>query len=199
MLKPRETMIALFLFGILLLCDSHAILSKSCEKKIEGDCPDANKVMMMLPKTYILQSAFNMPTFDCALQVFFNRSLSFRGLSKSYTMYNLIDVYKNGRYQGKALYVRDFQDYTIILDNRPEIYFPPKRSLQILFSNKESCMVTKNPESHFPDKACSLLVTEGTFEHPPTECTEAFRRHCGDPARNYTNISQCQQHNNYIQ
>uniref|UniRef100_A0A090XD17 Putative secreted protein n=1 Tax=Ixodes ricinus TaxID=34613 RepID=A0A090XD17_IXORI len=195
MFKPRETMIALFFWGILFFCQSLATSSG----KFEGDYPAAIEVMMMLPKTYLFQSAFYISTLDCALQVFFNRNLSFNGLSKSYRMYNLIDLYKTGRYQGRALYVRDFEDYKIILDNRPEKHFLPKRSLLILYSDKRRCMVTKNPESHLPDKACSLLLTEGAFQHPPMECTEAFRRHCGEPARNYTDISKCQQHNNYIQ
>uniref|UniRef100_A0A6B0URW6 Putative lipocalin n=1 Tax=Ixodes ricinus TaxID=34613 RepID=A0A6B0URW6_IXORI len=133
-------MIAALFLGIQLLGQTQA------EQLIcDGDFPNATEVMMKLPKTYILQSAFNVETLNCAIQVFYNRTYR----SEMYKMYNLIYVYNTGRHQGQALYVRGFDNYTIILDTRPETYFPPKRSLQILYSDKESCMVTKKSELTF--------------------------------------------------
>uniref|UniRef100_A0A6B0V0B9 Putative lipocalin n=1 Tax=Ixodes ricinus TaxID=34613 RepID=A0A6B0V0B9_IXORI len=181
-------MIAALFLGIQLLGQTQAE-----ELICDGDFPNATEVMMNLPRTYILQSAFNISTLDCAIQLFYNKTLR----SQTHIKYNLIYVYSTGRYQDQPLYVRRVENYTIIMDNRPEKFFPPKRSLQILYSDKQSCMVTKNPNSHFAEKACSLLVTEGAFKSPPMTCTQAFRRHCGDYAHNYTDISQCLNRTDY--
>uniref|UniRef100_A0A090XB69 Putative secreted protein n=1 Tax=Ixodes ricinus TaxID=34613 RepID=A0A090XB69_IXORI len=192
MCKSRETMIALFFLVILFLCHSQATLFQASQ----GDYPDAKEVKMKLPRTYLFQSAFKIltsrSTLECAVQVFYTQTYR----SQTYQKYNMINVYTSGRFQDQPLYVRGFKNYTILLDNRPEEGIPPRRSLQILYSDEKSCMVTTNPDSHFPKKACSLLVTEETFGRSPTECKQAYSRHCGVPAHIYTDISPCRKRNN---
>ncbi|XP_040073384.1 uncharacterized protein LOC120845891 [Ixodes scapularis] len=164
------------------------------EKPIcDGDFPNATEVIMKLPRTYMLQSAFNVSTLDCAVQVFYNKTYR----KKIYTKYNLVYAYSTGRYQDLPLYVRGFENYTILLGYRPEEYFPPEKKEQILYSDMESCMVTQDPNTHFPNNACSLLVTKYAFSDPDKKCTKAFTRHCGHYAYNYTSIRQCVNRTDY--
>uniref|UniRef100_A0A6B0V2Q3 Putative lipocalin lipocalin n=1 Tax=Ixodes ricinus TaxID=34613 RepID=A0A6B0V2Q3_IXORI len=158
------------------------------EKPIcDGDFPNTTEVIGELPRTYMLQSAFNVSTLDCAVQVFYNKSYR----KKTFTKYNLVYVYTTGEYQDQPLYVRGFQNYTILLGYRPEEFFSPEKEEQILYSDMKSCMVTQDPNTHFPNNACSLLVTKETFFHPDEKCTKAFRRHCGPYSYNYTSILHC--------
>uniref|UniRef100_A0A6B0UWM9 Putative lipocalin n=1 Tax=Ixodes ricinus TaxID=34613 RepID=A0A6B0UWM9_IXORI len=126
----------------------------------DGDFPNATEVMVKLPRTYRLQSAFNVSTLDCAVQLFYNETYD----TETYRKYNLVYVYTTGKYQDQPFYVKGVVNYTILLR-----YWP----------------------------ACSLLVTNETFSNPNKKCTEAFTRHCGNYAYNYTSIHHCINRNDY--
>uniref|UniRef100_A0A090XB61 Putative secreted protein n=2 Tax=Ixodes ricinus TaxID=34613 RepID=A0A090XB61_IXORI len=159
----------------------------------DGDFPNASEVIVKLPRTYMLQSAFNVSTLNCAVQLFYNETYH----NKTYKKYNLVYVYTTGKYQDQPLYVKGVENYTILLEYWPDEYFPPEKKEEIVYSDKQSCMVTKNPKTHFPNNACSLLVTKETFSNPNKKCTEAFTRHCGHYAYNYTSIHNCVNRNDY--
>uniref|UniRef100_A0A090X9I4 Putative secreted protein n=2 Tax=Ixodes ricinus TaxID=34613 RepID=A0A090X9I4_IXORI len=162
----------------------------------DGDFPNATEVMVKLPRTYRLQSAFNVSNLDCVYQVFYN--ITHR--NKTYKKYNLVYMYTVKKYkdfQDQPFYVRGVENYTIILAYKPDEYFQPEKKELILYSDKETCMVTKDPNSHFTSNVCSLLVTEASFYDPRKECTQAFIRHCGHAAYNFTSISRCVNRTDY--
>uniref|UniRef100_A0A6B0V0I6 Putative lipocalin n=1 Tax=Ixodes ricinus TaxID=34613 RepID=A0A6B0V0I6_IXORI len=159
----------------------------------DGDFPNASEVIVKLPRTYLLQSAFNVSTLDCAVQLLYNETYH----TETYKKYNLVYVYTTGKYQDQPFYVKGVVNYTIFLGYWPDEYFPPEKKEEVVYSDIESCMVTKNPNTHFPNNACSLLVTKETFYNPNKKCTEAFTRHCGDYAYTYTSIRNCVNRTDY--
>uniref|UniRef100_A0A6B0UYY7 Putative lipocalin n=1 Tax=Ixodes ricinus TaxID=34613 RepID=A0A6B0UYY7_IXORI len=168
-------MIALFL-GILFLYHIQA----SSSKKNKGDYPDANEVMKNLPQTFMLQSLGNYTGLICGYQHFYNETL--RG--QTYRKYDLLFKYPT-TFFSQPLYVKDVTKNKIYMGSRPETYFPPDRELDILFSDMQSCMVSRKPAKQ-NSKACNLMVTKTSFDKPPELCLQKFKEYCQGQAFNYT-------------
>uniref|UniRef100_A0A6B0USZ1 Putative lipocalin n=1 Tax=Ixodes ricinus TaxID=34613 RepID=A0A6B0USZ1_IXORI len=133
-------MTALFFLGILFLCHTHATLSQNRE----ADNPDAKEVMWKLPKTFMLQSLGNYTHLICGYQHFYNDT---RGNRK----YDLLFKYPD-RIFSQPLYVKDVTNNKIYMGTRPEKYFGADRELDILYSNMQSCMITRNPDEKIPEE-----------------------------------------------
>ncbi|XP_040072693.1 uncharacterized protein LOC120844802 [Ixodes scapularis] len=180
---PRVAMIATFVLAILFLCHSHACLPQNSK----GDFPDANEVMWKLPLTYMLQSLGNYTNLLCGYRRFYNET--HKRDNKTYQKSDLIFLYRDGREFSQPRYVREVINYTIHMANRPEQWFPARYKLEILFSDMNSCMITRNPDTAFP-KACNLMVTRESFPKPPEICLSKFQQHCKSTGFRYT-IGNC--------
>uniref|UniRef100_A0A090XET3 Putative secreted protein n=1 Tax=Ixodes ricinus TaxID=34613 RepID=A0A090XET3_IXORI len=152
MFKPRETMIVLFFLGMLHLSHTDPILAE----KTKGDYPDANKVMMKLPQTYMLQSLGNFTNIICGYQEFYTLTKG----KETFRMYDFFLRYTDGHSFHQPYYVKDVQNYIIDLGTLPDPSYPPTAAREILFSDMRSCMVIKNPKN---PKVCNLMVTKDRF------------------------------------
>uniref|UniRef100_A0A090XCD8 Putative 25 kDa salivary gland protein family member n=1 Tax=Ixodes ricinus TaxID=34613 RepID=A0A090XCD8_IXORI len=186
MFGPRETMTALFYLAILFLCQSNAILSENNEEKSGMDFPDAKKVMASLNRTYMFQSLIKSPKLQCVYQVFYDRKVPGYGLKPKY---DKVSLFKDGGFLNNPLYVRNVVNSTIYLSSNPAFSNNPTE-LEILFSDLESCMVTKGPNIRDFPRACRLWLTSSSFSSPSPLCTQAFTRHCKFPPYIY-NITGC--------
>uniref|UniRef100_A0A6B0V122 Putative lipocalin n=1 Tax=Ixodes ricinus TaxID=34613 RepID=A0A6B0V122_IXORI len=175
-------MTILFYLGMLLVCPSHAILSKHCQRKTEEDCPDANKVMVSINRTYMFQSLENIPTLECEYQSFYDFNNTRFALKPKY---DKVPVTKNRGPLVNRFYVWNVVSSTIHLSRRYDWQKEPTQ-LEILYSDFESCMVTKGPQIEAFPYACRLWVTESAFAKPPLRCTEGFKRHCTSTAFTYS-------------
>uniref|UniRef100_A0A6B0V0J2 Putative lipocalin n=1 Tax=Ixodes ricinus TaxID=34613 RepID=A0A6B0V0J2_IXORI len=178
MFRPQDRMIVFFL-GLLFFSRSDVVLAE----ETKGDYPDANKVMMKLPQTYMLQSLGKFTNIICGYQEFYTLTEG----KETFRMYDFFLRYTDGHSFHQPYYVKDVQNYIINLSTLPEPSYPPTAAREILFSDMRSCMVIKNPKN---PKVCNLMVTKEEFSTPPGKCLRKFKRHCGSPAFHYT-INDC--------
>uniref|UniRef100_A0A090XET0 Putative secreted protein n=1 Tax=Ixodes ricinus TaxID=34613 RepID=A0A090XET0_IXORI len=174
-------MSALFLFGMLLLCHSHAILSTSCEEKSDGDCPDAKTVMTLLNRTYMHLSLIQSPKLQCAYQTFYDTNVYGNKLQRRY---NIVFRPRSGKPLDDHMYITNVKKFTIYLSRRPEFPMSPTQ-LDILYSDLRSCIVMRGPYAEDIPKACRLWLTDSSFANASPECTRGFEKHCGSTAFKY--------------
>uniref|UniRef100_A0A0K8R8K4 Lipocalin n=1 Tax=Ixodes ricinus TaxID=34613 RepID=A0A0K8R8K4_IXORI len=117
------------------------------------------KVMASLKKTYMFKSLINSPNVKCAYQIFYDLNVHGYG---SKNKYDKVSLFKDGRFLNNPLYVRDVVNSTIYLSSNPVINNNPTE-LEILYSDFESCMVTKGPNLRYFPHACRLWLTNSSF------------------------------------
>uniref|UniRef100_A0A6B0UZQ1 Putative lipocalin n=1 Tax=Ixodes ricinus TaxID=34613 RepID=A0A6B0UZQ1_IXORI len=152
--------------------------SKSETVLCEGDFPNATEVISSLNRTYLFQSLQNMTRLKCAYQDFYYKNVPGYGNKH---IYDAVFVYYEEiihRHQNNPLYIKSVVNSTIHLWSHP-VVDKGRTDLGILYSDSKKCMVVKNLDTRAFPQACNLWVTNNSFESPPTECINAFQRHCG--------------------